>query len=108
MKKIFSFLIFGILLLAIFVLSRQPAGFRRELDKRDAELRGHRDSLNALIETTRARDARMQERVDSLTRGLKVALNEVQTKTIQYERLKRSIPKRLPDSTLNSRLSAYR
>lgn len=108
MKKILSFLIFGLGILIIFVLLRVPSGYRRELEKRDVFYQGQIDSINALIETTRAQDALLQKRIVILRDSLNIQISAAETQMRRYIALKNKRPVRRTDKELDSLLRRYR
>jgi hypothetical protein len=107
MKKTFTFLIFVILILTIFVLSRQPAGYKQELEEKDRFYQGQIDSIHALIETMRARDALMVERLSRLKDSLNTAQITANQWKLKYDRQKRNY-RPIPDPVLDSLINSYR
>jgi hypothetical protein len=107
MNKTFTFLIFFLLILTIFVLSRQPAGYRRELERRDEKYRTSLDSIKRVYRALEIRGSRMQERIDSLSNVTKTAFNKASQWKQRYDRQKRSY-KPIPDPVLDSLINAYR
>jgi len=107
MKKTFSFLIFGILILAIFVLSRQPAGYRRLLEERDRTYQGQIDSIRALVDSLRAQDALLVERLGKLKDSLKIAQKQATDLKTRYDRQKTRY-RPISDPSLDSLINSYR
>lgn len=108
MKKTFTFLLFGILILTIFVLSQQPSGYRQALEEKDRFYKGQIDSIHALIETMRAQDALMVERLKSAKDSLKQAQNTANQWKLKYDKAKRTPAPVIPDPILDSLINSYR
>jgi glucan phosphoethanolaminetransferase (alkaline phosphatase superfamily) len=107
MKKSFILLVFFILILAIFVLSRQPAGYRQVLEERDRVLGSRIDSLRAIISVQAQRDTVLRKELDSLKAGLTEAQNTANTWKQRYDRQKRNY-RPIPDPVLDSLIDSYR
>jgi len=108
MKNTFTFLIFFLLILTIFVLSRQPAGYRRELEERDRFYRGKIDSIRRVIGHFAERDSLLRFQIDSLKAGLKQAENTASQWKQRYDKAKRTPARPISDRQLDSLLSTYR
>lgn len=108
MQKTFSFLIFGILILAIFVLSQRPAGYRQALEERDRIFSSRIDSIRGVISHYQKRDSLLLFQIDSLTTGLKQAENTASKWKQRYDKAKRTPARPIPDDILDSLLSTYR
>ena len=108
MKKTFTFLLFGILILAIFVLSQRPAGYRQALEEKDRVYEGRIDSIRGVISHYQKRDSLLRFQIDSLTTGLKQAENTASKWKQRYDKAKRTPAPPLSDAVLDSLISAYR
>lgn len=108
MKKVFTFIIFLILIVAIFVVSRVPAGYKQEIERRDAEYRTRLDSIKGVNRALVKEGIRLRVKVDSLTTGFLEAQNKATQWKQRYDRAKKAPVRHLPDSVLASRLSDYR
>jgi hypothetical protein len=108
MKRILTLAIAVIVFLAIFVLAQQPAGWRKELEKRDEKYRTSLDSLRGVSKALEIRGMELQVKLDSVSNSLKIALNRVEVITKRYEREKSRPAKPQPDSAVMQFLSGYR
>jgi len=107
-KRIFSFIVFFTLILAIFVLSRQPAGYRRELENRDRILRDSITLFKARRQAIELEVVRLGVKVDSLTKGLQSAQKASNQWKQRYDQAKRTHAPVIPDRQLDSLIATYR
>jgi uncharacterized protein YlxW (UPF0749 family) len=108
MKRILTLAIPVLLILAIFALSKQPAGYRRELEKRDEKYRTSLDSLRGVSRGLEIRGTELQEKIDSLSNVTQIALNKAHQWKQRYDQAKRTPVKPQPDSAVMQFLSSYR
>jgi len=108
MKKIIFPIVFFIVLLALFVLSRQPAGYRRELENRDRILRDSITLFKARRQAIELEVVRLGVKVDSLTKGLQSAQKASNQWKQRYDQAKRAPVRHIPDPELDSLITAYR
>lgn len=108
MKKTFSFIIFVILIVCIFVLSKVPAGYKQEIERRDTIYRGRLDSIKGVITGLEKGGEILRIKVDSLSHVTEIALNKATQWKQRYDQAKKAPVRHLPDSVLASRLAAYR
>jgi len=108
MNRFLTLAIAVIVFLAIFVLAKQPAGWRRELEERDAKYKTSLDSIRGVSKALEIRGTRMQEKIDSLSNSLKSALNKADQWKQRYNHEKSRPAKPQPDSAVMQFLTGYR
>lgn len=107
-KRIFTLVVFCVLILALFVIGKQPAGFRRELENRDKALRDSITHFKARRQAIELEVVRLGVKVDSLTIGLKQAQKTSNQWKQRYDQAKRAPVRHIPDAQLDSLITAYR
>lgn len=107
MKKVLTFIIVGIFILAIFVLSRQPAGYRRLLEEKDRIYGNQIDSIRGVVRVLAERDSSARRKLDSLSNALKQAQKQATDLKTRYDRQKTRF-KPLSDPAIDSLINSYR
>jgi argininosuccinate lyase len=108
MKRILTLAIPFILILAIFVLSKQPAGYRRELEKRDEKYRTSLDSIRSVLTVLREKDSKLSLRLVQIKDSLRISTETALKWKQRYDQAKRTPVRAISDPELDSLLSAYR
>ena len=108
MNRFLTLAIAVIVFLAIFVLAKQPAGWRRELEERDEKYKTSLDSITGVLTVLREKDSKLSLRLVQIKDSLRISTETALKWKLRYDQAKKRPVRAISDPELDSLLSAYR